>query len=70
MPYTTDDLNAIDAAIKELAMGKRKTEVRIGEVWVQYDRIQLGELFNLRRRILRELMGRPAVVLTTTSKGL
>ncbi|HCY86674.1 MAG TPA: phage tail protein [Desulfobacteraceae bacterium] len=74
MSYTQDDLNSVQAAILDLATGKRVTKVSFsnGEV-VEYGLASLDGLKTLRATIQSEIdsaAGNKSFFRAVTSKGL
>ena len=74
MAYTSDDLTAVQAAIMELAKGKRVVKITFsnGET-VEYGATSLAELELLRAEIQSDLAaaaGTRRFIRTMTSKGL
>lgn len=75
MAFTADDIQAVEAAIRRLAEGKRVTEIRFSDRTVRYESATLDDLITLRDRIRAEVassskIGRPRVIrLFRSGKG-
>lgn len=55
MAFTADDIQAVEAAIRRLAEGKRVTEIRFSDRTVRYESATLDDLIALRDRIRAEI---------------
>lgn len=73
MPYTESDLTSVEAAIRELMAGKRRVQLSIGDLTIEYAQANLRELLALKQEIAGETdsaRNLPRFFLTTTDKGL
>jgi hypothetical protein len=73
MAFTQADLTSIEAAMIALAAGSRVVSVTLGDHTTQFGAAQMDELIKLRDAIKSDVntaAGRPAFILTQSSKGL
>jgi hypothetical protein len=73
MAYTQSDLDNIQAALVELATGKRRVRVSMGGKLIEYGQVDIQSLKNLRSEISTEIeaaTGVSSFYLTTTKKRL
>jgi hypothetical protein len=72
--YTKQNLEAIEKAIEEMQAGRRAVSVWYGDTRVQYAKITLDELVNLRNRIKAGVEDQEKTnkrrIIFMTSKGL
>lgn len=55
MPYTADDLAALDLAIAARGAGRQVTDVQAGDRRVKYADTPVGDMLALRDRMAREV---------------
>jgi hypothetical protein len=81
MPFTSADLAAVEAAIKEIVAGKHEIQVDLGGTIRVYQASKIQELMDLREIIRQEIAAaaaaadpnaarRPRMFRTNHSKGL
>ena len=69
--YTQDDLDAVNAAIRQIIEGKRRVSVSVAGRSVDYQSTDLDKLRALRSEIVREVnRGSNRSVLVKSRKGL
>lgn len=70
MSYTPQDLQNVNQAISEMAMGNRVGSVTCGGRQIRYAEVSMTELENLRARISAALRKRPRFSQLVSNKGL
>lgn len=70
MSYTNQDLQNVDQAINEMAIGNRVGSVTCGGRQIRYADVTLSELESLRARISAAITKRPRFSQLVSSKGL
>jgi len=71
MAYSSTDLSNVQSAIVALATGTRVVTVSLGDKSVEYSKVDLSKLEELRKNIYSELHSSSVnCILIKTSKGL
>ncbi len=70
MSYTKQDLDNVNQAIKEMALGNRVDSVSCAGRQIRYAEVTLSELESLRGQISAAITRRPRFSQLVSSKGL